>query len=170
MTIAGQTFTVTQAGTGGGGSNLIVNPGFETGTSPWVISGSTTRSTGSFPHSGVAYMILGINNSSTSTLYQTVTIPSGGANLNFWLNITTSEAAGAAIFDRCFIEVRSTTGTLLATLATFSSQNSGTAGVYVLRGPYTLGGFAGQTVRIQFRATNDITLPTSFRVDDVTVQ
>jgi hypothetical protein len=170
MTIASQTFTVTQAGTGGGGSNLIVNPGFETGTSPWVISGSTTRSTGSFPHSGVAYMILGINNSSTSTLYQTVTIPSGGANLNFWLNITTSEAAGAAIFDRCFIEVRSTTGTLLATLATFSNQNSGTAGVYVLRGPYTLGGFAGQTVRIQFRATNDITLPTSFRVDDVTVQ
>ena len=170
VTIAGQTFTVTQAGTGGGGSNLIVNPGFETGTSPWVISGSTTRSTGSFPHSGVAYMILGINNSSTSTLYQTVTIPSGGANLNFWLNITTSEAAGAAIFDRCFIEVRSTTGTLLATLATFSNQNSGTAGVYVLRGPYNLGAFAGQTVRIQFRATNDITLPTSFRVDDVTVQ
>jgi hypothetical protein len=94
----------------------------------------------------------------------------GGANLNFWLNITTSEAAGAAIFDRCFIEVRSTAGTLLATLATFSNQNSGTAGVYVLRGPYNLGAFAGQTVRIQFRATNDITLPTSFRVDDVTVQ
>jgi Zn-dependent metalloprotease len=170
MTIAGITFTVTQAGTGGGGGELIVNPGFETGTTPWVISGSTTRSTGTFPHSGTAYMILGINNSSTSTLYQTVTIPAGGANLNFWLNITTSEAAGAAVFDRCFIEVRSTSGTLLATLATFSNQNSGTAGVYVLRGPYNLGSFAGQTVRIQFRATNDITLPTSFRVDDVSVQ
>src|SRR5258705_9610992 len=170
MTIAGFTFTVTQAGTGGGGSNLIVNPGFEAGTPPWVISGSTTRSTGSFPHSGVAYMILGINNSSTSTLYQTVTIPGGGANLNFWLNITTSEAAGAAIFDRCFIEVRSTTGTLLATLATFSNQNSGTAGAYVVRGTYNLCRFSGQTVRIQFRATDDITLPTSFRVDDVTVQ
>lgn len=170
MTIAGQTFTVTQAGTGGGGTNLIVNPGFETGTTPWIISGSTTRSTGTFPHSGTAYMILGINNSSTSTLYQTVTIPAGGANLNFWLNITTSEAAGAAIFDRCFIEVRNTSGTLLATLATFSNQNSGTAGVYVLRGPYNLGAFAGQTVRVQFRATNDITLPTSFRVDDVSVQ
>ena len=171
MTIAGLTFTVTQAGTGGG-TNLIINPGFEAASSsaPWVISGSTVRSTGSFPHSGVAYMILGINNSSTSTLYQTVTIPAGGANLNFWLNITTSEAAGAAIFDRCFIEVRNTSGTLLATLATFSNQNSGTAGVYVLRGPYNLAAFAGQTVRIQFRATNDITLPTSFRVDDVSVQ
>jgi Zn-dependent metalloprotease len=168
MTIAGITFTVTQAGTGGGGTNVIVNPGFESGTTPWVISGSTQRSTGTFPHSGVAYMILGINNSSTSTLYQTVTVPSGG-NLNFWLNITTSEAPGT-IFDRLFIEVRSTSGTLLATLATFSNVNSGTAGVYVLRGPYSLASFAGQTVRIQFRATNDITLPTSFRVDDVSVQ
>lgn len=170
MTIAGSTFTVTQAGTGGGGTELLVNPGFESGTAPWVLSGQVVRSTGSFPHSGVGYMILGAVNSTTGTLYQTVTIPSGGANLNFWLNITTSEAAGAAVFDRIFIEVRNTSGTLLATLATFSNQNSGTAGVYVLRGPYNLNAFANQTVRIQFRATEDISLPTSFRVDDVSVK
>jgi len=169
LTIAGLTFTVTQAAAGGG-AELISNGGFETGTTPWIVAGQVTRSTGSFPHSGVAYMILGGVNSTTGTLYQTVTIPSGGANLNFWLNITTSEAAGAAVFDRVFIEVRNTSGTLLATLATFSNQNSGTAGVYVLRGPYNLSAFANQTVRIQFRATEDITLPTSFRVDDVSVQ
>jgi hypothetical protein len=172
LTIAGQTFTVTQAGTGGGGcSNAIINPGFETGTTPWIISSQVTRSTGSFPHSGTAYMIINGVNSSSGTLYQTVTVPTNGcSNLNFWLNITTSEAAGASVFDRLFIEVRSTSGTLLATLATFSNQNSGTAGVYVLRGPYNLSSFAGQTVRIQFRGTNDITLPTSFRIDDVSVQ
>jgi hypothetical protein len=169
MTIAGSTFTVTQAGTSGG-TNLLVNPGFESGTTPWIVSGQVTRSTGSFPHSGLAYMILTGVNSTSGTLYQTVTIPAGGANLNFWLNITTSEAPGASIFDRCFIEVRNTSGTLLATLATFSNQNSGTAGVYILRGPYNLNAFAGQTVRIQFRATNDITLPTSFRIDDASVQ
>lgn len=170
ITIAAQTFTVTQAAASGGCSELIVNRGFESGTTPWILSGQAVRSTGTFPHSGVAYMILGAVNSTTSTLYQTVTIPSGCGNLNFWLNITTSEAAGASVFDRLFIEVRSTSGTLLATLATFSNQNSGTAGVYVLRGPYNLSAFAGQTVRIQFRATEDITLPTSFRVDDVSVQ
>jgi Zn-dependent metalloprotease len=170
LTIAGQTFTVTQAGTGGGGAELIVNPGFESGTTPWIVSGQVTRSTGSFPHGGVAYMILGGVDSTTGTLYQTVTIPAGGANLNFWLNITTGEAAGAAVFDRCFIEVRNTSGTLLATLATFSNQNSGTAGAYVLRGPYNLAAFAGTTVRIQFRATEDVSLPTSFRVDDVSVK
>ena len=170
LTIAGLTHSVSQAGTGGGCTNAIVNPGFETGTTPWTISGQVTRSTGTFPHSGTAYMILNGVNSSSGTLFQTVTVPSGCSNLSFWLNITTNEAAGAAVFDRLFIEVRSTTGTLLATLATFSNQNSGTAGVYVLRGPFNLSSFAGQTVRIQFRGTNDITLPTIFRVDDVSLQ
>jgi len=171
LTIAGLTHSVSQAGTGGGCTNALVNPGFETGTTPWTISGQVTLSTGSFPHSGTAYMILNGVNSSTGTLFQTVTVPTNGcSNLSFWLNITTSEAAGASVFDRLFIEVRSTTGTLLATLATFSNQNSGTAGVYVLRGPFNLSSFAGQTVRIQFRGTNDITLPTNFRVDDVSLQ
>ncbi|HEX8456526.1 MAG TPA: M36 family metallopeptidase [Pyrinomonadaceae bacterium] len=170
LTIAGQTFTVSQSGTGGGGTQLITNGGFESGTTPWVVSGQVTRSTGAYPHGGVAYMILGGVNSTTGTLYQQVTIPSGSApNLNFWLNITTNEAAGAAVFDRLFIEVRNTSGTLLATLATFSNQQSGTAGVYVLRGNYNLGAYAGQTVRIQFRSTQDSSLPTSFRVDDVSV-
>lgn len=171
LTIAGLTFTVTQAGTGGGGAELITNGGFETGTPPWVISGQVTRSTGTFPRGGVAYMIINGVNNSTGTLYQTVTVPSGSSpNLTFWLNISTSEAAGAAVFDRLFIEVRNTSGTLLSTLATFSNQNSQTAGVYLQRGPYNLGAFAGQTVRIQFRGTNDVSLPTSFRVDDVSVQ
>lgn len=170
VTIAGQTFTVTQAGTGGGCAQLITNQGFETGTTPWTISGQVTRSTGVYPHSGTAYMIINGVNSSSGTLYQTVTIPSGcSPSLNFWLNITTSEAPGT-IYDRLYIEVRSTSGTLLGTLTTFANTNSGTAGVYVLRGPYNLGAWAGQTVRIQFRGTNDITLPTSFRVDDVSVQ
>lgn len=171
LTIAGLTHSVSQAGTGGGCTNAIGNPGFETATTPWTISGQVTRSTGTFPHSGTAYMILNGVNSSTATLFQTVTVPTNGCtNLQFWLNITTNEAVGAAVFDRLFIEVRSTTGTLLATLTTFSNQNSGTAGVYVLRGPFNLSSFAGQTVRIQFRGTNDITLPTIFRVDDVSLQ
>jgi Zn-dependent metalloprotease len=171
LTIAGLTFTVTQAGATAGGAELITNGGYETGTTPWTISGQVTRSTGSFPHGGLAYMILGGVNSTTGTLFQQVAIPSGTSpNLTFWLNITTNEAAGAAVFDRLFIEVRNTSGTLLATLATFSNQNSGTAGVYVQRGPYNLSSFAGQTVRIQFRATEDVSLPTSFRVDDVSVK
>ena len=172
LTIAGQTFTLSQAGTTGGGIERIVNGGFENATNtPWVLSGQVTRSTGTFPHSGTGYMILGAVNSTTGTLYQQVAIPTGTSpNLTFWLNITTGEAAGAAVFDRLFIEVRNTSGTLLGTLATFSNQNSGTSGVYVQHGAFNLGAFAGQTVRIQFRSTQDVSLPTSFRLDDVSVQ
>ncbi len=171
LTVAGQTFTVTQAGTSGGGGELIVNGGFESGTTPWVISGQVSRSTGAYPHGGVAYMILGGVNSTTGTLYEQITVPAGSSpNLTFWLNITTGEAAGASVFDRLFIEVRNTSGTLLGTLATYSNQNSGTTGVYVQRGAFNLGAYAGQTVRIQFRTTQDSSLPTSFRLDDVSLQ
>src|ERR1051325_3560406 len=104
ITIAGQTFTVTQAGTGGGGgTELIVNPGFEAGTAPWVASGQITFSTGTFPHTGTNYVIVNGVNSSSGTIYQTVTIPSGGANLNFWLNISTQEAAGASEIGRAHV-------------------------------------------------------------------
>jgi len=85
LTIAGLTHNVSQVGTGGGCTNTIVNPGFESGTTPWTFSGQVTRSTGSFPHSGTAYA------------------------LQFWLNITTNEAAGASVFDRLFIEGASRT-------------------------------------------------------------
>jgi hypothetical protein len=58
----------------------------------------------------------------------------------------------------------------LATLATYSNLNKGAAGVYTLRGPHGLASFARQTVRIQFRATTDSSLTTTFRVDDVSVR
>src|SRR5262249_11247702 len=46
------TLTVNQAG----GTELIVNGGFEGSANPWVLSGAF-RSTGSFPHSGTGYLI-----------------------------------------------------------------------------------------------------------------
>ena len=163
--------TLTVNPTGGGCTGeLIVNGGFESGTTPWVLSGAI-HSTGAFPHSGVAYSILGGGNNNSHTEYQQITIPAGcSKNLSFWLNVTSSETTTTTQFDRIFIEVRNTSGTLLATLTTFSNLNKGTSGVYVLRGPYSLAAFAGQTVRIQFRATTDFSLATTFRVDDVTVQ
>lgn len=152
-------------------TQLIVNGGFEGGSAPWVLSGSAVLSTGTFPHSGTGYLIVASANNQTGAAFQQITVPAGSsAGLSFWLNVTSAETTTTQQFDRLFIEVRNTSGTLLATLATFSNLDKGVAGVYVLRGPFSLASFAGQTIRVQFRATEDFSLATSFRVDDVSAQ
>jgi hypothetical protein len=165
--------TLTVNGGGGGGTELIVNGGFEGSAAPWTLSGNgATFSTGGNQHSGTGYLILGGLNNGTGAAFQQITIPSGTSpSLNFWLNVTSTETTTTTQFDKFFVEVRSTSGTLLATLATFSNLNKVAAtNAYTLRGAYSLASFAGQTVRIQFRGTTDVSLITSFRVDDVSVK
>jgi subtilisin family serine protease len=164
---------VTLTVNGAGGSELIVNGGFEGSAAPWTLSGNDVFfSTGGNQHSGTGYLILGGVNNGSGMAFQQITIPSGTSpSLNFWLNVTSAETTTTTQFDRFFVEVRNTSGTLLATLATFSNLNKVAAtNAYTLRGPFNLSSFAGQTVRIQLRATTDSSLITSFRVDDVSVR
>lgn len=169
-TFSGMSLTGSYTTGGGGGGELLVNPGFETGTTPWVLSGQAFRSTGSYPHGGVAYAYLGNVNNASGTLYQQVAIPTSAAGtLTFWLNVTSTETTTTTQYDKLFVEVRNTAGTLLATLATYSNLNKGTAGVYSQKS-LSLAAYKGQTVRVQFRGTTDTTLITTFRVDDVSVQ
>lgn len=164
--------TPTPTPTPGGGSELLVNGGFEGSASPWVGSGTGYFyiANGNYPHGGTGYIYFGVNNSNSGQSYQTVTIPSAApANLTFWLNVTSSETTTSTQYDRLFIEVRSTGGTLLGTLGTYSNLNKGTAGVYSQKS-FSMASWRGQTVRLQFRQTNDVTLPTTFRVDDVSLK
>jgi len=161
------TITVTVSNTTS--SELIANGGFEGSASPWALSGDAYWSTGGYARSGTGYMVMGHYNSASGTLYQTVSIPSGhSASLTFWLNVTTQES-GSTVYDRLFVEVRSTSGTLLGTLGTFSNVNGTTLGSYTQRS-FSLASWRGQTVRVQFRATTDSIYPTSFRVDDVSLR
>lgn len=155
-----------------GGSELLVNGGFEGSASPWVGSGTGYFyvNPGNYPHGGTGYIYFGVNNSNSGQAYQTVTIPATAtANLTFWLNVTSSETTTVTQYDRLFIEVRNTSGTLLGTLGTFSNLNKGTAGVYTQRS-FSMASWRGQTVRVQFRQTNDSSLPTTFRVDDASLR
>jgi Zn-dependent metalloprotease len=153
-------------------AELIVNGGFEGTSSPWVPNGSAFYTgNGSAPHSGTGYVYLGAGDSRTGNVYQTITVPpSGNPQLTFWLNVTSSETTTTSQYDRLFIQVRDTAGMLLRTLATYSNLNKGATGVYTEKGAFDLSGFRGQTIRIHFRATTDVTLPTTFRVDDVSVR
>jgi hypothetical protein len=147
----------------------VVNGGFEGSASPWTLSGNAYWSTGAYPHSGTGYSILGAYNNASGSEYQTVSIPStASAIYTYWLNITSSES-GPTIYDRLFIEVRSTSGTLLGTLATYSNADETTPGDYSQKS-FSLASWIGQTVRLQLRATTDFSLPTSFRIDDVSLK
>jgi hypothetical protein len=149
-----------------GGGELIVNGGFEGSATPWTLSGNAYWSNGGNQHSGTGYSVLGFYNNANGTEYQSVTIPAGHpANLTFWLQITTSESLSTA-FDFFFAEVRSTSGALLGTLATYSNRD---ASAYSQKS-FSLAAWRGQTVRVQFRATTDSRLTTAFRVDDVSLR
>lgn len=154
------------------GGNLLVNGGFEGSASPWVGSGTGYFYTaaGNYPRGGTGYIYFGVNNNVTGQSYQTVTIPTTATGtLSFYLNVTSSETTTTTQYDRLFVEVRNTSGTLLATLGTYSNLNKAAAGVYTLRS-LNAAAYKGQTVRIQFRSTMDSSVTTTFRVDDVSLQ
>jgi subtilisin family serine protease len=155
-----------------GGTELLVNGGFEGSLSPWVNSGTGAfyTSNGNYPQAGTGYIYLGVNNSVSGSSYQQVSIPStANGTLTFWLNVTSSETTTTTQYDRLFVEVRNTSGTLLTTLATYSNLNKGTAGVYSQKS-LNVSAYKGQTVRIQFRATTDSSLATTFRVDSASLK
>jgi len=159
---------VTVSNTASGGE-LIANGGFEGSAASWSLAGNAYWSSGGYAHSGTGYTVLGYYNYASGTMYQTVSIPSGHpANLTFWLNVTSNEGTTTA-YDYLRVEVRSTGGTLLATLGTFSNRDKATLGSYSQRS-FSLASWRGQTVRLQFRATTDSIYPTSFRVDDVSLK
>ncbi|MEQ1645136.1 MAG: M4 family metallopeptidase, partial [Pyrinomonadaceae bacterium] len=154
------------------GAELIINGGFETSASPWISSGNGYFYTanGNSPHGGTGYIYFGVNNRATGQSYQTVSIPTTATGtLNFWLNVTSSETTTTTAYDKLFVEVRNTSGTLLATLATYSNLNKTTQGNYSLKS-FNLAAYKGQTVRIQFRSTMDSSITSTFRVDDVSLQ
>ena len=150
----------------------VADGGFEDGAAAWTFSGSALRSTGGFPRAGTAYGALGLADSASGSVSQPITIPGDArtADLSFWLNVTSEETTITTAYDRLFVEVLGTDGAVRATLASYSNLDEGAAGAYLRRGPFDLLGFAGQTVVLRFRAATDVSLVTTFRIDDVSVR
>ncbi|RKH68126.1 S8 family serine peptidase [Corallococcus aberystwythensis] len=147
---------------------LLLNAGFESGNTGWttssgVIDGTTS---GSAPRTGTYKAYLnGYGSTRTEFAWQDVTIPATAcsATLSFWTRITTAETTASTAYDKLAITVRNSAGTVLATLATYSNLDKGTA--YVQR-TFNLAAYKGQTVRIYFNGTEDSSLQTSFFIDD----
>jgi len=158
-------FTVTSGG--GGSQQLLQNPGFESGNTIWVATTSViTSSTSEAAHSGSWKAWLdGYGTTHTDTLYQQVAIPSTitTATLTFWLHIDTAETTTTTVFDTLTLQVRNSSGTVLATLATYSNLNHNTG--YAQKS-FDLSAYKGQTIRVYFVGAEDSIDQTSFVVDD----
>ncbi|MCW3817123.1 M28 family peptidase [Micromonospora sp. DR5-3] len=159
-------YSLTVTGTGGcAGGQLIGNSSFESGTSPWTAtSGVITSSSGQAARTGSYKAWLdGYGSSHTDTLSQSVTLPAGCASytLAFWLHIDTAETTTSTAYDKLTVQVGTTT------LATYSNLNA--AAGYQQR-TFNLAAYAGQTVTLKWTGVEDVSLQTSFVLDDVTLQ
>jgi Putative Ig domain len=149
---------------------LLGNPGFETGSAaPWTASaGVINDDTAEPPHSGSWDAWLdGYGTTHTDTLSQAVALPSGCTSYqaSFWLHVDTAETVTAA-HDTLQVQVLNSSGTVLATLATFSNLN---AAAGYQQHSYSLSSYAGQTVTLKFTGTENSSRQTSFVIDDTAV-
>jgi subtilase family serine protease len=165
--------TVTSGGGGGTPTQLLVNTGFETGAAtPWTLSSGvlcTTASCGSTesPHAGTYFAWLdGYGASHTDTASQSVAIPAGKttATLQYYLHIDTTKTTAK---DTLTVQVLNSSGTVLATVGSFTNLNKNTG--YAVE-TANLSAYIGQTVTIKFTGKEASgSGNTDFTLDDITL-
>jgi hypothetical protein len=157
------TWTVNPVGGCSSPGNKVSNGGFESGTAPWTTTAGVinANSLSETAHSGTHFAWFdGYGTTHTDTATQSITIPAGcSATLSLYLHIDTDES-GTTPFDKFTVKIGTTT------LATYSNANA--AAGYVNR-TFDVSSFAGQTVTLSFTGTEDVSLQTSFVLDDVSV-
>jgi Zn-dependent metalloprotease len=157
-------WTITPPGTCTSPGQKLVNPGFESGNTPWTATAGVLGNTsGQTAHTGTKYAWLaGYGTTHTDTLSQSVTLPAGCTSytLTFFLHIDSAETTTTVQYDKLTIQVGTTT------VGTFSNLNKATG--YTQRS-FNLAAFAGQTVTLKFTGAEDSSLRTSFVIDDTAI-
>ena len=139
---------------------------------PWVRSGSTTYTTVE-RFSGLRSAWLGGYNDAEDGLCQEVYIPSPAqpgeeltqATLSYHWGMVTDETSHP--FDFMWVRIRTTGGALLQELETISDGS--VTGVWQYS-QFDLMAYEGQTIQACFEAATNSTNPTSFWVDEVTLE
>ena len=181
------TYNVVVNGTGGGQTHsatinltvtsggvttqqLLGNTGFENGSAspaPWTVTaGVIDTSTFEAPHTGSWKAWLdGYGSAHTDTILQQVIIPSTAtqATLSFWLHIDTLETSTTKANDTLKLQLRNSSGAVLATLATYSNLNAAAGYAQV---SFSLAAYKGQTIQIYLIGVENANQKTSFVVDD----
>jgi len=162
-----KTASVTVTSGGGGSTQLLVNPGFESGNTGWTAtSGVITQTSSQEPSHSGSYLawLDGYGTTHTDTLSQSVTIPAGksSATLTFWLHVDTAETSKTTAYDT--LKLTATSGSSTSTLATYSNLNAATG---YKQYTVNMNSYIGKTVTIKFTGTEDASLQTSFVLDDL---
>jgi subtilase family serine protease len=162
---ASATVTVTSASP----KQLVLNPGFESGSTNWTASSGVIAANGSSEptHAGTYdAWLCGYGRSHTDYVYQSVAIPSSitKATLTYWLHIDTAETTTTAANDTFKTQIRNSGGTVLATLSTLSNLNKASG---YAQYSFDLTAYKGQTVQLYFTGTENSSKQTSFVLDDV---
>ncbi len=148
----------------------MLNPGFESGAASWSATAGVITSDASQPARAGSWKawMNGYGTVRTDTVSQQVAIPSTvtSATLKFWLKVSSNETTTTNAYDTLKVQVRNTSGAVLATLATYSNLNKGTT---FQEKSFNLSAYKGQTVRIYFEGIEGSTVATSFVLDDVTL-
>lgn len=149
---------------------LVFNGHFEFPSGGWSYSGAPApaqRTCGCCPHSGSCYGILGNVDSNSDAMWQFIHIPSSATlvDMSYWWDVDTSESPGGPIYDWMTARLVDQSGGLWV-LGDFSNQDA--PGGYRQKS-WNLLAFAGQTVQLRFVSETDSSLPTTFRIDDVSI-
>ena len=170
-TVHSTTLSLTVTSTGGGSTQLLANPSFES-TASWTASSGVICSTGcsgESAHTGVGFAWLdGYGSTHTDTLSQKVAVTAGksSATLQYYLHVDTAETTKTSAYDTLTVQVLNSSGTVLSTLATYSNLNAATG--YAVH-TANLNAYIGQTITIKFTGKEDSSNQTSFVLDDVTL-
>lgn len=151
-------------------TQLLSNPGFETGLAPWTTSTADGHIalTTARAHTGTQSVVLCGYNSCSDTLAQTLTVPSSFSKLTltYWLFESTVDVTYCAdtlapqVFD-------GTTSTLLASAPRLCNTNTYMWVQKTADLTTALATHKGQQVTLEFTATSNSLSPTTFYIDDV---
>ena len=150
------------------GSNLLANPGFESGDTLWSATPNVIDQWGSAQpdpqpaHSGTwSAWLGGYGVTHNDSISQLVAIPScGRVTLSYYVHIDTNEAFGSPAYDTLTVRVGST--------AVQTLSNADAADGYQYK-TVDLSAHVGRTVSLSFSGSEDASAATSFVIDDMSL-
>jgi hypothetical protein len=157
-------------------TRLVQNGGFESGEANWVqpsgyysIVGSSDD--GYLVHSGLWGTWFGGGNNFDDRLYQAINVPAGAssARLAIYLFIASDDYPSDR-YDYFHVELQNSSGGTLESFLWADNTLSGSSWYVGTKEWSDFRAHAGQARRLFFQGTTDVSLVTSFFMDDVTLQ